>query len=222
MFKGTKHWLASALLGQAVLMAATNVSAGVQLQQETFSGNDCVGEFGSPFANCAVPDPNGGDPLSAIMAKFDAVNDEITGDIIDFTAQFNTAVFPSLDGSEFSVDPASANGGTGFFTYTPGAGDPLLRYWVAKAANGFILYYLVDTDVGTSRADAIAVTDGFWVTPQGPQGPRGLSHITFYDTTTGSNGGGSATVPEPSSSALALIAVGALAATFRYRRRKRQ
>ena len=82
---------------------------------ETFAGNDCAGVFGTPFADCKMPariDPN----ETPIIIKYDFGPDGVTFEI-------NSALFPTIDGSEFSFD-FDGGGATGTWTYTPGAGDP--------------------------------------------------------------------------------------------------
>ncbi len=165
----------------------------------TIDGNDCAGVFGIPFASCKIPtqyDSN----QSPVIAKFDV--SDTTGNFL--AGEFNTLLFPSLTGSEFSFSNMSSNKGTGTWTYTPGPGDPLIRFYAAKAANNFNLF----SNLGDPNADV-------WVTPLNQQGaPRGLSHITFYDT----GGGGPPTgVPEPAS--LLLAGLGLLAASLGMKRK---
>ena len=63
---------------------------------QTFRGNDCSGVFGQGFANCKIPaniDPN----ESPIIIKFDF------GETA-YVTEINSALFPTIDGSEFSFD----------------------------------------------------------------------------------------------------------------------
>ena len=136
----------------------------------TIAGSDCSGVFGQGFSNCAIPgtfDPE----TSPVIIKFNAdgtVNDR------------NSALFPTIDGSEFSFTFDSAN--TGTWTYTPGAGDPssLVSFFVAKGGDSFNLF-----SVNSNGPNA-------WFTPlnDGGQG-AGLSHLTFYE------GASDSVVPEP-------------------------
>ena len=159
---------------------------------QTFDGNDCSGVFGQGFANCKIPaniDPN----QTPIIIKFDF--DPQTPE----TIEINSALFPTIDGSEFDF---SGTGSSGTWTYTPGAGDPLINYFVAKGGNFFNLF----SNLGDPNSDD-------WITPTNPNNnqPFGLSHLSFYDT----NGG---IVPEPTT--LLLLGAGLFAAGFARRRGK--
>ena len=160
---------------------------------QTFPGNDCSGVFGQGFANCKIPaniDPN----ESPIIIKFDFGPDGVTFEI-------NSGLFPTIDGSEFNFD-FSGDGATGTWTYTPGAGDPGINFFVAKGGPDFNLF----SNLGDPLSDD-------WFTPNNPGGnPAGLSHLSFYDT-----GGGQ--VPEPTT--LLLLGAGLFAAGFARRRVKR-
>ena len=70
--------------------------------------------------------------------------------------EINSGLFPSIDGSEFVLSFADAVGTSGTWTYTPGAGDPGITFWVAK---GGAFFNLFTDDSGA------AVTTGTWVTP---------------------------------------------------------
>ena len=161
---------------------------------ETFEGNDCSGVFGQGFANCKIPariDPN----ETPIIIKFELQTDGT------FTTEINSALFPTIDGSEFSFIFAG-DGGTGTWNYNPGAGDPGINFFVAKGGPGFNLF----SNLGDPLTDD-------WFTPTNPNNnqPFGLSHLSFYDTTNG--------VPEPTT--LLLLGAGLFAAGFARRRLKR-
>jgi hypothetical protein len=166
-------------LGLSATAGATPVTVSA-----TFSGSDCAGGFGTPFDNCDVGYPLGLE-ISPIIAKYDLEE-------ADWSVQ--DTLFPSIDGSEFDGDFLSGDDSTGSWDYTPGADDPEVRYWVAKAGSSFTLFWVVDDSVvstgGATSCDtggyytesclraALAVTSGSYTTPGG----RGLSHISFYDT----------------------------------------
>jgi PEP-CTERM motif len=162
------------------------------VSDEQGGANDCSGEFGQGFENCKIPanfDPN----ESPIIIKFE-LNENGT-----FSTEINSVLFPSIDGNEFSFD-FTGEGATGTWTYTPGAGDPAINFFVAKGGPGFNLF------------DTLGLTDD-WYTPDNRGGnPAGLSHLSFYDT------GGGGQVPEPTT--LLLLGAGLFAAGFARRRVK--
>ena len=174
--------------GLALTIGATAADAALIA---TIDGNDCAGEFGANFQECKIPAQYDLDQ-SPVIAKF---NFSDTGDIT--SQQINTALFPSVDGSEFAV---TFTMGTwmGTWTYTPGPGDPAVSFVVAKGGPSFNLFDALDDE---------------WYTPENPGANRpGLSHITFYDTD-----GGGGDVPEPMS--IALLGLGLLGIGFARRRR---
>jgi PEP-CTERM motif len=187
-----------ALAISGVLSAAGALPAHAALI-DTFEGNDCSGLFGQKFEECRVPEDlsgvKGGTP---VIIKFE-FNDD--GDV---TATFiNSALFPSIDGSEFSFDFGDdGNTGTGSWTYVQGVGDPEISVFAAKGGNiGFNLY---STDGDYSDVE--------FVTPNNPNGsPAGLSHLTFYDTD------GDIDATEPGT--LALLGLGLFAIGMSRRRR---
>jgi len=164
----------------------------------TIDGNDCAGVFGGSFPECKVPalyDPD----ETPIIIKFD-YNSE-TG---LFSTTINSALFPTITGSEFSFDFDVSDGGTGTWTYTPGVDDPVINFFVAKGGpDGFNLF----SNLGDPNSDT-------WFTPPTPGVPNaGLSHLSFYDSD-----GGEIPVPEPGS--LALLGVGLIGIAGLARRRK--
>jgi PEP-CTERM motif len=164
---------------------------------ETFEGTDCAGVFGTPFAACTIPariDPN----ETPVIIKFNFAGGDFS------VAEINDGLFPTIDGSEFDFSGVIAGGGTGTWTYTPGAGDPGINFFVAKGGDFFNLF----SNLGDPLSDD-------WLTPTNPANDQlfDLSHLTFYDT---DNGGD---VPEPTT--LLLLGAGLFAAGFARRRVKR-
>lgn len=163
------------------------------------SGNDCAGQFGGSFENCAV---NG----SPIIAKFEfeedgSLTDPDPGD--DPNPQIN-ADFTSVTGAEFSFGGTDETSGT--WSYAPEGDDPGVRYWVAKGGPRFNLFFMVDAAFDGVCAEeplsddcmdqALVQEEGSWSTPS----QNGLSHLSFYDT--------ERSVPEPAP--LALLGLGLL------------
>ncbi|RKZ63599.1 MAG: hypothetical protein DRQ44_09935 [Gammaproteobacteria bacterium] len=204
------------LLLTSALLAATPASAVLILDTSWNGGspafNDCSGEFGQGFDNCAFND-------SPIIAKWD--KDENVWEI--------NSIFDSIDGGEFTITlPTGTDNGV--WSYNQGVDDPDVRYWVAKGGNsGFNLFYEVSADKGTyceanptdCYDDALVVNAGeFWLPINSGSGkPAGLSHISFYDT---GDGGGNppSGIPEPG--VVALFGMGLLGMGLSHLRRRRK
>jgi hypothetical protein len=188
------RWLQQGLAVAA--LTAFSSFAGAAVLLDTIAGNDCSGVFGQGFANCKIPaqyDPN----ESPIIIKFEFNTDDngLVTDIED--VEINSSLFPSIDGSEFSF--IHTGQGTGSWTYTPGAGDPDINFFVAKGGPNFNLF------------STGGLTDAY-LTPTNPnnQQPFGLSHLSFYDT------GGNNQIPEPGT--LVLLGMAALGLAVSRRR----
>ena len=179
------------------------------------AGTDCSGLAGSPFDNCdiinLVSDPLNipGDvtSISPSMIKFNG-----DGSVDEINSLFDVADGGTLDGSEWLFTPALAGQTSGSWTYTrDDIADPAVRFWVAKYANLFKLFYEVPDSLDAAcvgngltygcLSAALEVDSGMWDTNMAQQG---LSHITFYD-------GGEA-VPEPGTIFLLLLGVSGLLA----------
>ena len=191
----TKALGAAAALGVSIGVWSAEANALTYLGN--FSGNDC-GAGG--FSNCYATQTGttnsstaGGSP--SIFKKESGGGTEIS------------SLFPSITGSEFAVTYTAATNKLSF-TYTPGANDPEVHYFTVKQANGFALFY-----------DAAAITSGeVLLDSYFPRNP-GYSHITFFDTKSGTGGNGGA-VPEPATWAMMLLGFGAMGMVMRRRRKQ--
>ena len=100
------------------------------------TNNDCSGYFGSGFENCMIA--FGKTDISAVIIKFG----------VDEPTEINSSAFPSVNGREWRLestgDSDTGKLSVGEWTYNPGEGDPDVRYWAAKAAAGFNLFWDVD------------------------------------------------------------------------------
>ncbi len=196
-----------------LLLFPFNPAAAVTIMTSGFGENDCSGFFGTGFGSCQIV---GDTTLSPVIAKFNASL---------ILSETNT-LFPSVDGSEWAFSNLGSSNSTGDWSYTPGAGDPGIRFWAAKAGNDFKLFWEVSDaaaagvcagqgDFGTTGLigacldAATVVNSGSWSTP----GLRDLSHLTFYDTAAPPGN-----VPEPGT--LALLGIGLAGIGFARRMRR--
>ena len=163
------------MLGKAISLSAVLATSLIALPANadfiaTIDGNDCAGVFesGKGFSTCRIPKEYD-DKQSPVIAKYDFDEKKWT---------FNSDLFPTIDGSEFSwlFGDGATDGESGSWKYNPGLGDPAVRFFVAKGGNQFNLF----SNLGDANSDS-------WFTPvecgkDGKEKPCGLSHLTFYDT----------------------------------------
>jgi len=182
-------------MGQVVapmLMAgAFALPAHAATEVGSFKGNECAGGgFSNCYAYANGTTSNG--QLGGGSPTIYKANSDGSSDI--------STKFPSIDGSEFSVN---YTGGTNTlsFNYTPGAKDPVIHYFAIFQANTTKLFY-----------DAAGITSGsVALSPLFPKNP-GFSHITFFDS-------GSA-LPETSTWGMMILGLGAVGGALRRRNRQ--
>lgn len=178
------------LVVASIFTMVSSYSHGAIVQRD-FNGNDCSGYFGTGFDSCTVFVNDYGEriELSPAIAKFKS--DEDNGDLT--LSETNEALFPSIDGTEYSFQDTSSGNKTGTWVYNRNSQqDPGTRYWATKAGNGFTLHWEV-ADLAFAEGGACDVPDAYslscldaamvvstasWTTPD----DKNLSHITFYDT----------------------------------------
>tara|TARA_R110000744_G_scaffold131883_2_gene240088 strand:- start:1563 stop:2198 length:636 start_codon:yes stop_codon:yes gene_type:complete len=161
----------------------TEMSLSFQVDGDNDCGNDKYfhnSANGNGFSACEIfyKDPDGSnvqylDVSSDVLAKFDkdTNNWSYSADALDI----------SFSGNK-----------TGSWEYNrQNTSSPDIRFWTAKAGNGFKLFWMVDDTLTAQAAcnpDAFtldclnlakAVTGGSWSTPSG----KGLSHLTFFGGT---------------------------------------
>lgn len=104
--------------------------------------------FGQGFADCAIPEMYDTD-MSPVIAKFDfSDNGQVSN------TEINMALFPSVDGSEWSFDGPAMT-----WTYNPGPGDPVISFFVAKGGNAFNLFQVLEDELSAE-----------WLTPDNASG----------------------------------------------------
>ena len=148
--------------------------------------NDCAGIFsgGTGFDSCVISID--GVELSPVIAKI-----EYDDFGVITVVQANDTLYPSIDGTEFSVSFDSPDTSSGSWTYNGTAPDPNVKFWAAKSGNMFRLFWNVD-DAEIAAGGACETTtfnlacmqaaqhasSGSWQTATGGN----LSHISFYNS----------------------------------------
>ncbi|TKB43967.1 hypothetical protein [Thalassotalea mangrovi] len=186
------------------LAMISNPAAAVLVSLD-FNGNDCSGVFDPQFEESyflRTDLPKGERSFDDCWIFAADFPDELISPVIGkfepsqnggFNLSDVSGNFPDVDGGEweFMLD-ADGDLSQGNWTYNPDEGedDPGIRFWVAKAGDGFTLYWEVsDEDYanlcgGGASVNTLAcmsaaetITAGSWDT-----GMQDLSHITFYNT----------------------------------------
>jgi hypothetical protein len=169
----------------------------------TFDGNQCGGAGG--FAACWASGTTVG---TGAITKTPPGSPSIIR--LENGGGGDTGSFPTINGTEFNINYV---GGTNTlsFTYTPGAGDPVIHYLGIFQGGGapgptnfnntYQLFY--DTDPITSGS--IALSTYFDNT--------GWSHIDFFDT-------GDPGVPEPATWGMMLLGFAGIGMAMRRSRRR--
>ena len=190
----------------AAIIASTNAQAATAIGDTfaigSFSGQDCpiTGGGGGGFSNCwatqtgVVAGQPANNPTASQVVAAIAGNPGTTTDI-------NSAAYPTISGSEFTVTVDGSN--TLLFTYLMGSGDPTLHYISIKQADGYELFY-------NAGSFASGTTYSFNLSSYFP-GTPGYSHITVYDE--------AGPVPEPATWAMMLLGFGGIGMAMRRRRK---
>lgn len=191
------------VMGSTAAQATVTVS-GDQYNIGFYANQDCpiTGGGGGGFSNCwatqngiVAGQPANNPTASAVVA---AISN--TGSMTN-----SNSAYPTITGNEFALSLAS---NVLSFTYTMGAGDPVLHYLSIKQAGaasggGYELFY-----------DPAGFTSGttytFNLSSYFPNTP-GFSHITVFDS--------AGPVPEPATWAMMLLGFGGIGMAMRRRRK---
>lgn len=191
------------------------------------------------FSACriSVDDNNTIQYLSNVIAKFNTNGDES----IDETFNGNDSGYeesdqyaPFVKSSDWTFTNLLTDNKGGTWTYT--GGYPDIRFWAAKSATDFRLFWMVDSIFVNGLNDpctsgdassnltydcmrlAASVTTGDWTTPSN----KGLSHISFFGGLTDciDECGTTITVPEPNMLILFSMGLFGLAIRRKYKSNK--
>jgi len=102
------------------------------LLESVLQGNDCSFPTGGAFFTGSGCNVTNGQPdlVHGGLQRFSPLVFQLNSD------GFKLFGFLTIDGTEFSVGPFID---TGFFTYTPGNGDPAVRFWATEGITQFLL-----------------------------------------------------------------------------------
>lgn len=220
------------------LPSSASVTATSTLMTHYFSGkNDCNNDFfqdpgNKSFSACKVAIGDYGVDkvyLADVIAKFD-MNGNGSPDYTESKEYAN-----EIDASNWLFNDGTRVGASdkiGDWSYSGSIDAPGIKFWTAKAGNGFSLFWWVeDTENSRQACDpetytldcltlAQTVGSGSWITPKN----KGLSHLTFFGNievkcTTDCGSDAVVTVSEPQT--LVLFSLATIGIFLRNRRQRK-